>query len=173
VGRDLIEEGASGAAIPVVLENAEKASGLADMLHQFIEQTLDESEQKRSQARGLSGEAVFRAAEDENVCVHIAFCGDRIELRDGGAPGASGTAAITADFLTIAHLTSGQESPFALLARHKLRARFRLQQLPFLLNMLRFMRSADRAGGTARARWLWLAAAVGIGAAALCWFIIA
>jgi hypothetical protein len=173
VGRDLIGKTALDAAIPVVLENGEEASGLADMLRQLIEQTLAESARKRRQARGLRGEAVFRAAEDEEVCVHIVFRGDRIELRDASGVGASGAAAITADFLTIAHLTTGQESPFALLARRKLRARFSLRQLPFLLNLLRLLRTADRDGETARARWLWIAAAAGAGAAALCWVIIA
>ena len=173
MGRDLAEEGALGGSIPVVLENGEEASGLADMLRQFIEQSLADSPRKRRQARVLRGEAEFRAAEDEDVCVHILFRGDRIELRDASGAGAPGAAAITADFLTIAHLTSGQESPFALLVRRKLRARFSLRQLPFLLNLLRLMRIAERDGATARTRRLWIAAAVGVGVAALCWVIIA
>jgi hypothetical protein len=169
-------EAAPGAAIPVVLENAEAASGLALMLQQFIEQTLSESPDKQRRARGLRGEALFRAAEDENVCVHIAFRGDRVELRDtGGSVGARspGAAEFTADFLSIAHLTSGRASPLALYAQRKLRARFRLRQLPFLLNMLRFMQTAEPGRGAAGARRLWLAAAIALVAAAVVWLIIA
>jgi len=165
-------EAAPDAAIPVVLENAEAASGLALMLQQFIEQTLSESPDKQRRARSLRGDALFRAAEDENVCVHIAFRGDRVELRDTGGSVAAGTAAVTADFLSIAHLTSGQSSPLALYAQRKLRAHFRLRQLPFLLNMLRFMQTAEPSRGAAPARRLWLAAIIALAAIAFAWYII-
>src|ERR1035437_7425482 len=128
----------SGAAMPVELIGGEDVSGLADMLHQFIEQTLAASPRKVRHARRLAGHAVFRAAEDEALCVGITFAGERIELQDGGTPNAA-DAMITADFLTIAHLTSGQESPFRLLAQRKLKMRFSARQIPFLLRMLRFM----------------------------------
>ena len=140
------------------------------MLRQFLEQTLADSTRKQHQARSLRGDAVFRSAEDENVCVRIAFRGDRVELCDADGPDASMTAVITADFLTIAHLTSGREGPFALLVQRKLRARFRLRQLPFLLKVLRFMRTSDRGE---RAGRLWLAAVVAVGVAVSCWLIIA
>ena len=109
--------------MPVILTAGEDASGLADMLQQFIEQTLADSPRKVRQARRLAGHAVFRAAEDEALCVGITFAGERIELQDCSTPAAA-DAMITADFLTIAHLTSGQESPFRLLAQRKMRVRF-------------------------------------------------
>jgi hypothetical protein len=172
VGGDLAREQAAPDAIPVVLEDGEEASGLAHMLHQFIEQTLDESPSKLQRARALSGQAVFCAAEDEEISVRIVFGGDRIELHDGAGAVPPGVASVTADFLTIAHLTSGQESPFALLVGRKLRARFRLRQLPFLLRMLEFMKSADPdRAAVVRRRLLWLAAGVAIGAAALYAFV--
>jgi hypothetical protein len=168
VGGDLAREEAAPGAIPVVLENGEEASGLAYMLHQFIEQTLEEGPGKRRRARSLSGQAVFCAAEDEEISVRIVFGGDRIELHDGGGAVPPGVASITADFLTIAHLTSGKESPFGLLARQKLRARFRLRQLPFLLRMLEFMKSEDPDGAAVRRRRLvWLAAGVAVGVGAI------
>ena len=157
--------------MPVVLTGGEEASGLADMLHQFLEQTLAESPRKVRQARRLSGHAVFRSAEDEELSVCITFAGDRIELRDGAATALTAPS-ITADFLTIAHLTAGQESPFRLLAQRKLRARFALRDVPFLFAMLRFMR-IEPAAAAGRARWmpwLWpLAAAVAAGA--LYWYV--
>ncbi len=125
--------------LPVVLVGDDQASGLADMLRQFIEQTLAESPRKQRQARSLSGATLFRSAEDDDLCVCITFAGDHIELRDEATPPV-GLPAITADFLTIAHLTSGQANPFWLLARRRLQARFTIRQVPFLLRLLRFMR---------------------------------
>jgi len=157
----------------VVLANGEQASGLADMLQQFIEQTIAVSARKARQARRLSGRVVFRSAEDEDVCVRITFGRDRVELHDCGSPGA-GEAAISGDFLTIAHLTSGQDNPFRLLAQRKLKIRFSVQQLPFLLGMLRFMQIDGDARRAARARRLWAGAALAIAtAAALYWYVTA
>jgi hypothetical protein len=144
--------------MPVELIGGEDVSGLADMLHQFIEQTLAASPRKVRQARRLAGHAVFRAAEDEALCVGITFAGERIELQDGRTPNAA-DAMITADFLTIAHLTSGQESPFRLLAQRKLKMRFSARQVPFLLGLLRFMQIESEARRAARLRWLWAGAA--------------
>ena len=149
-------------AIPVTIAPAgggeEEASGLAHMLHQFFEQTLGDSPEKRRLARKLRGDAIFRAAEDETIGVRIRFHGDCIELSDADEEDPAGTATVTADFLTIAHLTSGQESPYLLLARRKLRAHFRPGEVAFLLRMLSFMRIAD--GGASRA-WLWGAVLAG------------
>lgn len=149
--------------IPVVLVDADSASGLADMLQQFLQQTLADSPRKLRQARALSGCAVFRSAEDEAVSVRITFAGDHIELCDG-APASASAPSVTADFLTMAHLTAGQESPFALLMQRKLRTRFTLQQVPFLLRMLRFMRIETATPANTWQRWA-LAAAAGLAVA--------
>lgn len=159
--------------IPVVLGGGGEASGLAEMLRQFLDQTLAASPRKVQQARRLSGAAVFRSAEDEAVAVHIHFAGDRIELSDGGAA-APRAATITADFLTIAHLTSGRESPFRLLAERKLRAHFSLLDVPFLLGLLRLMRTRPLARRHERPhllRRLWPLALAVAGAGALYWWV--
>jgi len=162
--------------IPVVVNSGEEVSGLAEMLHQFIEQTLAASPHKALQARHLSGGAVFRSAEDEDVSVRIRFAGDRIELDDGAARGA-GDALISADFLTIAHLTSGQESPFRLLAQRKLKVAFSISQLPFLLRVMRFLQidtaASEEQRRQRRARWIWSSAAAALAAGAVCWYIVA
>jgi SCP-2 sterol transfer family len=162
----------TGDSIPVVLAGGEQASGLADMLQQFVEQTVAESPRKARQARRLSGRAVFRSVEDEELCVRITFGRERIELCDCGLPG-PGEASISADFLTIAHLTAGQENPFRLLAQRKLKVRFSARQLPFLLRMLRFMQMDTETRRAARARWLWPAGAVALAAVALYWYVTA
>jgi len=143
VGSDLTRrepDGASlDAAYPVTLRGGDAASGLADMLHQFLSQNLAELPGKVRQARRLDGDLLFRSAEDEEICVKIAFQRERIELEDhqgetGGLP------SITSDFVSTAHLTTGEESPFSLLVRRKIRVSFGVGQVWFLLRVLRFMR---------------------------------
>ena len=162
--------GVRKAPLPVLLRGGESASGLADMLHQFIEQTLSDSATKQRLARRLAGETVFRAAEDPDVAVRIVFAGDRIELRDEVPGEPCDAPSITADFLSIAHLTSGKEGPFSLLVRRKLRARLAPADLPFLLGMLRFMRIRPEERGGARVRRALLVAGAAAGVAALIWY---
>jgi hypothetical protein len=168
VGPDLIAP-RSPDPIPVVLDGRREPSGLAEMMQQFLEQTLAESPRKVHRARRLSGTAVLRSTEDEDVAVRIRFAGDRIELSDGADAGGR-DATITADFLTIAHLTSGRENPLRLLAARRLKVRFSLAEVPFLLGVLSLMRIRRRrrmlrfamsaaAAAAAGALWWWLASA--------------
>jgi hypothetical protein len=161
----------TNSVIPVVLTAGDSASGLAEMLHQFIEQTLEGSPRKARLGRRLAGEAVFRSAEDEDLSVGIRFRGDRIELCDGVHTDA-GSPSVTADFLTIAHLTSGQESPFRLLAQRKLKVSFSAAQLPFLLGMLRFMRLESATSAASWRRWLLPATAAAAAAGAAYWYVV-
>ncbi len=109
------------------------------MLHQFLQQSLADSPNKRRQAERLRGRVVFTSAEDETIRVCIAFSGKVIEVFD--VEDNSVTApSITADFLSVAHLTTGQESPLALLRQRKLKLAFSWRELPFLLGTLRFMK---------------------------------
>lgn len=159
-------------SMPVVLGAGEDASGLAEMLQQFLEQTLAASPRTAQRARRLSGAAVFRAAEDEAVAVRMRFAGDRIELDDGVAAGAVDPT-ITADFLTIAHLASGQESLVRLLVGRRLRARFSPRDVPFLLGVLRLMQTraeARPASGPIRLRRLWPVALAVAGGGAVWWW---
>ncbi len=168
MGADL--RAAPSGALPVSLIGSEPVSGLADMLHQFIEQTLADSPRKVRQAQRLAGRAIFRSAEDEQICVRITFAGDRIELLDGGTAAAA-DALITADFLTIAHLTAGRHSPFRLLAQRKLKVRFGVLQLPFLLGMLRFMQIESASRRLAWLRWAGPTVAVAAVAGAFYWYV--
>ena len=172
MGTHLTSVAPADGAMAVVLNGDREPSGLAAMLHQLVEQTLAESPRKLRQARRLSGEAVFRAAEAEDVFVRIRFAGDRIELDDGGVLDPRDTL-ITADFLSIAHLASGQEGPVGLLARRRLRARFSPSQLPFLVGLMRFMqidgtRRAERRRAWASTLWPAVVGIVGVGALYWC-----
>jgi hypothetical protein len=128
------------AAPEVVLGDPDSASGLADMLHQFVEQTLAESPQKVAVARGLRGAVVIRSQEDQAVAVRIAFLGDRIELCDIQDSVPAGVPSIIGGFLAVAHVTSGQLSPVRAVLSRQLVLRAGLGQLPFMLRVLGFMR---------------------------------
>jgi hypothetical protein len=148
----------------VVLANADTASGLADLLHQFLVQTIEASPTKARRARRLAGALVFRAAEDPAIGVRILFGGGRIEFADLGAdPAPPRAPAITADFLTTAHLTTGEEGPLALLLRRRLRVQAAGRPL-FLLGALALFR-VERPGAGRRRRILLAAALVVIAAA--------
>ncbi len=156
------------ASHPAVLANAEAASGLAEMLHQFLEQTLGEGPEKIRQARKLEGQLVFRAAEDPSVCVQILFSPDKVEVSDvTQAP--AGVPALTADFLAVAHLTSGEESPLGLLLRRRLRAEVSLGDLPFLIGVLGFMRLPEDGSVRDRRRLVLLVLVLAL--AAISWFV--
>ncbi len=164
-----ITKEAAASTIPVVLHGGEQASGLADMLRQFLEQTIAESPRKARLARRLSGAAVFRSAEDEALCVRITFDGNRIALEDAAIPRPSDSV-VTADFLTIAHLTSGQETPLRLFVQRKLRAQFSVSQIPFLVGMLRFMRIERQRHAASWVRWAGPIAVTALAAVSLYWY---
>lgn len=124
-------------AFPVYLPAGPDASGLADMIHQYLSQNVTDSERKRDQAQGLLGDVYIEAAEAD-ICVRIRFHGDHIDLTDVVAPAPDG-ASIKADFISVAHLTTGERGPFELLATRRLRVKFQPVQIPFLVRVLRFM----------------------------------
>jgi hypothetical protein len=83
---------------------------------------------------------------------------------------------ITADFLTMAHLTARREGPLCLLLRRKLKIRFSARQIPFLLGVLRFMQiEAPTRHGEPKQRLTtrlgWCAAAAAAGSAAVYWLV--
>jgi len=139
----------------VLAADDDEASGLADMLHQFLEQLLDEDPRKARLAQRISGDMLFRAAEDTSICVRLSFNRERVQVADhDGTP--NRWPALTADFLTTAHMTTGEESPFALIARRRMRVRCAPWHAPFLVRVLRLMRIPPRAE-VARARRLRMA----------------
>lgn len=158
----------ASATLPVLLHGGDEASGLADMLHQYLEQTLGEEPAKAKAARALRGEVAFRAAEDETVCVRVRFTGEAVELSDGSPEG--GVASVTGDLVTVAHLATGRESPIGLVARRRLRVRFRARDVPFLIRFLWLMRTGAQPAAAQLAPrprwrgWAWLAAAAAVAA---------
>ncbi len=129
-------------SLPVVLDNPDQASGLADMLHQFLQQTLEDFPEKRAVARKLVGTLWFQSAEDPTLVVALSFSSGGIRVADVAA-GAIQRPSLTADILSTAHLTTGQVSPFTLLIQKKINANVRLSQALFLLRVLSFMKIED------------------------------
>lgn len=130
-------------------------SGLADMLQQFLAQQLEADAGKARAAGRISGDLLFRAAEDTAVCVRLSFARARIEVADHDGPPRRWPA-LTADFLTTAHLTCGEASPLALVWRRKLRVRCAPWHALFLLRVLQLMRVEPAPGPAAagtRRRW--------------------
>jgi len=129
-------------SLPVVLDNADQASGLADMLHQFLQQTLEDFPEKRAVAGKLVGTLWFQSAEDPTLVVTLTFSSGGIRVADVAA-GAIQRPSLTADILSTAHLTTGQVSPFTLLIQKKISASVRVSQALFLLRVLSFMKVDD------------------------------
>lgn len=163
------------AQYPVRLQGGDTASGLADMIHQYLSQNCADSPRKVRQARSLKGEVFMRAAEDDAICVRIRFFNDGIELTDVEAM-PQGAASIKADFISVAHLTTGEEGPFGLLVKRKMAVSFRPGQIPFLVGVLRFMQIPDElrepGEGGGNAKW-WIAGTLAAGAAggAVYWYM--
>jgi hypothetical protein len=129
------------AATPaVVLADPDSASGLAEMLQQFVEQTLADSATKVTRARALRGALVIRSREDEGVAVRIEFLGDRIELADVGAAVPADLPSITGGFLAVSRVTTGRASPLGAVLRRDLTLHAGLGQMPFMLRVLGLLR---------------------------------
>lgn len=156
----------------MLLAGGDEASGLADMLHQFLSQILDEYPGKSLRLQRISGRMLFRAAEDEDICVKLSFDAGTIEIEDHtGAR--DGMPSLTADFVTTAHLTTGEQSPLALVTRRKMRVRCAPWHAPFLLRVLRLMRIPPRpeVARARRRRWAMFAVAA-VATAGVAWWLL-
>ena len=174
-------------ACAVVLHGGDSASGLADILHQFLVQTLEGDPARARRAARLRGALLFRAAEDPAVCVRIDFAGGRVDIADHTAlrPRAAegrgslrvsgseepGIPEITGDFITIAHLTTGEEGPFRLLLARRLRVRLRWRRGPFLVRALRLMQLPPAQPRRRRGILVLAAVALVTAAALLAWML--
>lgn len=115
--------------MPVRVRLAEGAeSGLANIVQQYLEQSLDESEKKRRRARGLRG-CVAMTAADHGITVTLDFRGEEIVIWDGehGPLRAS----IAGPHRALVGLLQGEGNPLLLHLRGRLRVRSSLRK-PFL-----------------------------------------
>ena len=136
--------------LAIVLVEPDRASGLAELLQQYLTQSLAATPCKVEVATRLRGEVVFQAREIDDVSVRIAFTGRAVELRDGD--GAAGEVRVRADFLSLAHLATGQASPLWLTATRRIELACPAGRLPFLLRVLGLLRLEDPAAICRRRR---------------------
>jgi putative sterol carrier protein len=107
-------------------ENAE--SGFANIVAQFMEQSLSESERKRRQAAGLRGSVVMTASDHE-ATITLGFDNGTISVWDGER--GDSDAAITGPYQTLVDLIQGERHPLVEHLRGRIRVRSRLSK-PFM-----------------------------------------
>jgi hypothetical protein len=160
-----------GPRVAVVLRGGPDASGLADMLHQLLEQTLGDPDRAR-RAGVLRGQVHFRAAEDEQVCAYLRFSADGVEVGDAERTSVHAFPELTADFLSVADLSTGRRGPLALMATGKLRVRCSPRDVPFLVGVAGVLRLAAPPGPRVTTwRWVAAGAAAAGGAAVVGWWL--
>ena len=155
----------------LLVSGQREPSGLADMLQQFLEQILAEDSRKVKQAQKISGSMLFRAAEDRSVCVRLSFAKQHIEISDhDNTP--NSWPSLTAGFLATAHMTTGEQSPLALVRQRKMHVQCTPWQAPFLLRVLRLMRVPKDAAERSSRLWLWILLLLGAAFVALAAYLL-
>ncbi len=115
-------------AKPVRVRLADGAeSGLANIVQQYLEQNLDEFEQRRRRASGLRGRVAMTAV-DHDVTVTLDFRGEEIVIWDGERGPLQ--ASITGPHPALVGLLQGESNPLVEHLRGRLRVRSSLRK-PF------------------------------------------
>ena len=138
------------AAVPVQVRLAEGAeSGLANIVQQYLEQNLEESEQRRRRARGLRGR-VAMTASDHEVTVTLDFRGEEIVIFDGAQEPLQ--ASIAGPNRALVGLLQGEGNPLVEHLRGRLRVRSSLRKpfFPLQVHGLMKLPPEDRGQRTPR-----------------------
>ena len=143
-------------AVPVRLANGAD-SGLASIVHQYLEQDLAESEDKRRLAQRLHGRLVM-TAKDYGTSVTLEFRGSEITIWDGERPPLD--ASIVGPYLSLTRLLQGKTNPLVEHLRGRLRVRSSLRRPFFPLRVHSLMKLPPEEGAHRPAR-AWIMAAAG------------
>ena len=143
-------------AVPVRLANGAD-SGLASIVHQYLEQDLAESADKRRLAQRLHGRLVM-TAQDYDTSVTLEFRGDEITIWDGERPPLD--ASIVGPYLSLTRLLQGKTNPLVEHLRGRLRVRSSLRRPFFPLRVHSLMKLPPEEGARRPAR-AWIMAAAG------------
>jgi SCP-2 sterol transfer family len=144
------------AANPVRVRRADGAeSGLANIVQQFLEQNLEESEQRRRRARRLRGRIAMTAADHE-ITVTLDFRGDEIVIWDGAQEPLQ--ASIAGPYSALVKLLQGEGNPLLEHLRGQLRVRSGLRHPFFPLRVHGLMKLSPQARGREKPRGYLLAA---------------
>jgi len=140
-------------------------SGLAHIVHQYLEQSLEESESRRRRARGLRGR-VAMTASDHEVTVTLDFRGEEIVIFDGAQEPLQ--ASIAGPNMALVGLLQGEGNPLLEHLRGRLRVRSSLRKPFFPLQVHNLMKLSPEESGQRRSRrYLWVGGVVAVTAAAL------
>jgi hypothetical protein len=157
-------------AIPVRVRLADGAeSGLANIVQQFLEQNLDDSEQRRRRARRLRGRVAMTAA-DHDITVTLDFRGGEIVVWDGEHGPLQ--ASIAGSYQALLGLLQGEANPLLEHLRGRLRVRSSLRTPFFPLQVHNLMKLPPQARGQRRARSYVLAAGVVVVLAVVAFLIL-
>jgi len=158
------------AAAPVKVRLAEGAeSGLANIVQQFLEQSLDESEPRRRRARRLRGRVAMTAADHE-VTVTLDFRGEEVVVWDGAQEPLQ--ASIAGPHRALVGLLQGEGNPLMEHLRGRLRVRSSLRKPFFPLQVHNLVKLPPEERGQRRARSYLLAGGVVAVMAAAIFFLL-
>ena len=145
-------------ATPVRVRLADGAeSGLANIVQQYLEQNLDESEQRRRRALGLRGRVAMTAADHE-MTVTLDFRGEEIVIWDGERGPLQ--ASIAGPHRALVGLLQGEGNPLLEHLRGRLRVRSSLRKPFFPLQVHGLMKLPPEERGQRRTRSYVLVAGV-------------
>ena len=145
-------------AVPVRVRLAEGAeSGLANIVQQFLEQSLDESEPRRRRARRLRGRVAMTAA-DHDVTVTLDFRGEEVVDWDGAQEPLQ--ASIAGPHRALVGLLQGEGNPLLEHLRGRLRVRSSFRKPFFPLQVHNLVKLPPEERGQRRARSYLLAGGV-------------
>jgi hypothetical protein len=140
-------------------------SGLANIVQQFLEQSLDESKSRQRRARGLRGRVAMTAADHE-MTVTLDFRGEEIVVWDGEQGPLQ--ASIAGPHRALVGLLQGEGNPLLEHLRGRLRVRSSFRKPFFPLQVHGLMKLPPEERGQRRTRSYVLAGgAVAVLAAAL------
>ena len=154
------------AEIPIEVRLAEGAeSGLANIVQQFLEQSLEESEPRRRRARGLRGRVAMTAADHE-MTVTLDFLGEEVVVWDGEQGPLQ--ASIAGPHRALVGLLQGEGNPLLEHLRGRLRVRSSFRKPFFPLQVHNLMKLPPEERGQRRTRsYLLVGGAVAVMAVAV------
>jgi hypothetical protein len=112
----------SSSGIPVCARDEQSLNGLGMMLQQYLEQNLDEFEDKRRVARRLR--ACVSVEVEKGIATTVSFEGDRILIENG--VGTNPDLHLKASYLLLTQVLTGKASPYA----EVLRGNIKLKAFP-------------------------------------------
>jgi hypothetical protein len=143
-------------------------SGLANIVQQYLEQNLDESEPRRRRARGLRGRVAMTAVDHE-IAVTLDFKGEEILIWDGEVGPLQ--ASIAGPHRALMGLLQGEANPLMEHLRGRLRVRSSLRKPFFPLQVHGLMKLPPQGREQHRTRTYALVAGV-VAATAVMGFLI-